>query len=432
MSETKKGPAGNRSSLMQVRNRLIRPEEIWPPVGPEGLKLCEPPPLVEAAIYAPPGASPWMRGPKDAHRFYERSRRQVKASEVIINNRLFNTDGPPVVVSGAVQWQFIFGRDRKGGGGGGAGPGGDGSADGQRDETVQVDLDELLDIKNLELPNMERKKLARTEVTGLRISGLDTHGTRGDWARKDSVRRFIKRAAALTSANPELAPPEDSEFLIDVEKIPFARRDNQFWTYDTIKQPIFEAAVYLLTDKSGSMTKEMLENAYLFDYLTIYFLSKHYKHIHIYILGHTSSDPILYPSWKAMVDDKITGGTVISPSLKWIRKHARENHPPQKVNCYLVQCGDGDNYSSDLDPSRTEYNGLIDDGFNYIIFEETVGSNSFGGWGGDRWSDQSRLLQDMKPRKPGYFHVGKISDRASVFSEVKAEFKKRPAKTPTV
>jgi uncharacterized sporulation protein YeaH/YhbH (DUF444 family) len=129
-----------------------------------------------------------------------------------------------------------------------------------------------------------------------------------------------------------------------------------------------------------------------------------------------------------MTADRTSGGTVISPSLKWIRADAQQNNPPGKVNCYLIQGGDGDNYGSDSEICRREYNGMIDDGFNHIVWEETVGDGGFDMWGNSvsqRDSDHTRLMKQLAAEQPRNYHVGKLTDRESVFKEFRLAYKKR-------
>ena len=71
-----------------------------------------------------------------------------------------------------------------------------------------------------------------------------------------------------------MMPPEDSEFMVPVDLIPPDKaKDFWYWQFDEDRRPISQAAVYLLTDKSGSMTQGMLTLAYKIAYLVILFLT---------------------------------------------------------------------------------------------------------------------------------------------------------------
>jgi uncharacterized sporulation protein YeaH/YhbH (DUF444 family) len=421
MNDTKsEKPRSNQGGKLMTPRRqgLIKAAEIWPPVSEGELKFCEVPP-VPRGIYRVPGDSAWFRGSKDAHRFYERSRRENDNTQLILNNRHFDTTGNTVLVTGSTQWRFVFGRDNKGSGGGGGKSGGPDSPNSQDGVDVEVDIKDHPVFKDLELPNLERKKTARTEVVGVRLAGLDKTGTRSDWARKDSVKQYIRRVAGAVAADPSLAPEEDSDYLVPMELF-LTRRDNRFWTYDETRQPIIEATAYLLSDKSGSMTPVMFDLIYRFAWFAVTFLGMNYKGIKIIILGHTSGNPIEFANWEAMVKDKTSGGTVISPSIRWIRDHARQNNPAGKVNCYLIQGGDGDNYGADREPSRLAYLDLIQDGFNHIVWEETVeGSPS------NDDSEHTRLMKQLAAAHPRTIHVGKLSDPQSVITEFRLAYKKR-------
>jgi uncharacterized sporulation protein YeaH/YhbH (DUF444 family) len=431
MTKARTKPPGNggtkstRTKLTTSRpGSSVKASDIWPPVTESELKLCQPEPVIRA-IYRLPGDSGWFRGTKDAHRFYARSQREIKQNLGVINNRHFSTAGDTIMVTGATPWQFIFGRDNKGAGGkGGPGGGGTNSNDGVE---VEVDVKDHPLFKDLELPNLERKKTARTEVLGVRMAGLDKTGTRSDWARKDSMRNMIKRTAATTDPQ---HMPDDGELLVPDDAF-FARRDNRYWTYDETRQPIIEATVYLLTDKSASMGPSEFELIYLFNYCAITFLRMNYKFINIVILGHTHEQPIEYASWEAMTKDRTTGGTMISPSLRWIREHARVNYPPQKVNCYLIQGGDGDNSESDVADCRPAYMDLINDGFNHIVWMETSPGKSTTGFyvAGD--SKQTELFKKLAAAHPRLFHWGILKNRESVFLEFRRAYKRGGSKPST-
>jgi uncharacterized sporulation protein YeaH/YhbH (DUF444 family) len=259
------------------------------------------------------------------------------------------------------------------------------------------------------------------------MAGLDKTGTRSDWARKDSMRNMIKRTVATTDAR---HMREDSDLLVPDGAF-FARRDNRYWTYDETRQPIIEATVYLLTDKSASMGASEFELIYLFNHCAITFLRMNYKFINIVILGHTHDQPIEFPDWEAMTKDRTTGGTMISPSLRWIREHARVNYPPQKVNCYLIQGGDGDNSDSDVADCRPAYMDLINDGFNHIVWMETSPGKSTTGFYAAGDSKQTELLKKLAAAHPRLFHWGILKNRESVFSEFRRAYKRGGSKPST-
>jgi hypothetical protein len=411
------------------RRSLIKPEDIWPPVSADDLKFCAPPPLVAPGVYRAPGQFAWFRGPKDGARWLERSQREKTDAATILNNRLFSVEGDKITVhvTGDTQWKFIFGRDPKGGGGGGGGRKAGKDGDSQTEfeiEMTQEEIDNLL-FKGLELPNLIGKKSQVTELTGVRIEGLGKTGARSEWARKDTVRQFIKRVASIVAADPAQTYEIDvsSGFLLPVDKLPLSRLDQRYWQLAEVREPVSQALVYILVDRSGSVTQQMLELMYLFGFLLIRFLTRHYKHLKIVILGHTSDEPTEFPDWESLVKDRMTGGTTFSPSLKWIRRHAQEGNYLQTHNCYLAQGSDGDNYGADNQLSMREYMGMLDDGFNYIMFTELANSAMQG------WSDGARLLRDQIPEKyRKSIHVGRVYDRPSVFSEFQKALAKDAAR----
>jgi uncharacterized sporulation protein YeaH/YhbH (DUF444 family) len=426
--------------IRPVRRSLLKrkPELIWPPLEPgEELTIVEAPP-VAPAIYRGPGHV-WahFRGTEDAHRFWERAQAQAPLTlETVINNRHFQIDdleqGIRFKATGTTQWEYVFGRTPKRKRGDGSG-GKDGSqdGDGQIPFEILIDpkkLEEFL-FKGLELPHMEGKKAAaETELAGMKLVGLGRHGTHADFERYESLKHYILSIASFLLEHPEMMPPEDSELLVPVDMIPPDKaRDFWYWQFDEERRPISQAAVYLLTDISGSMTQEMRTLAYKIAYLVIRFLQGRYEKLKIIILGHTSGDPIEYPNWQAMVDDKQTGGTVISKSLQWIRKHAWANNPPNAWNCYGCQAGDGDNYGSDNALCLKALKALFDDGFNFWFFWETLDQMPWNG----RWSAYADALRQLDKKYFDMVYIGRIINDKTLVEEFRKAFTKRTARQKT-
>jgi uncharacterized sporulation protein YeaH/YhbH (DUF444 family) len=372
-----------------------------------------------------PGQFAWFRGPKDAARWYERNKKKGAApADLLLNNRIFDVEGEgmTVHVHGDEQWQFIFGRDdgKAGGSGSGAGKGG---KDGDAGFDIHIspeDLDKIL-FEGLELPKMIRKKSTETEMVGLKLAGLDKTGSRSDWARKETVREYFKRAAGAIAADPRLAPLPGSGLLVPADKLPLARRDFRFWQYDSVRQPITKCTVYILVDRSGSMTEEALKLIFLYDYLLVRFLTRHYKFIRIVFLGHTSDEPKQYADWEEMRKDRLSGGTKFSPALKWVLDHARSNGYLASDNCYLFQGSDGDNWQDDESSSLGYYRQMIDSGFNFIFY-----TNAETPYGSGSWPDSVAGLPEPYRSQ---IHVGRLTDQASVLREFQNALRKNAART---
>jgi uncharacterized sporulation protein YeaH/YhbH (DUF444 family) len=393
----------------------IKAGDIWPPVAEKDLVFCPAPPPVPRATVRSPGQFAWFRGPADAARYVERSKRKKPVTvDDILNNRIFELDLERLStqVSGDTQWKFIFGRDRKGGGGGGKGPGGQGNSDSENDFDIEVDTNEAEEelFRRLELPRLIRKRSTETEMVGLRISGLDKTGARADLARKDTIREYFKRATAAVAADPEFVPDPESNLLVPVDKLALAKRDFRYWQCEEIRQPITKATVYLLIDRSGSVTKEMLDLSFLFNSLLVRFLMKQYKHLRLVFLGHTDGAPKEYATWDEMITDRWSGGTVFSPSLRWILDHAQGNGYLATDNCYLFQGSDGDNIVSDTQPSLAAYRALLDAGFAFIAYQETPMLPG-------RWAEGGMSLRTLGSPYAERIHVGSLSTRGDVLRE---------------
>ncbi len=430
MSKVKKPRvARGKSSLHIPANR------IWPPVAAEDLVLCDPPAPVEQGVYLPPGSFSFDRGPVDAMRYFERSARNVKPLTIdeILNNRIFDIDNEALKrhVVGEIQWRFIFGRDQGGGGGGGSGKGsGKSQGDGESGIDIDYDKEEIEDtlFKNLELPNLIKKKAApQSEVVGHKLSGLGPAGSRAELSLKDSLRRRARRVAALMSSNPELKPPADSPFLVPpISEIPLARRDKRYWQFEEIREPITQAVLYALVDRSPSVDEAMLKNIYLFYNLKFRFLKKNYKHVELVMVAHGTKH-VLCATEDEFRTVKVDMGTAFRDSLQFIRQHALETYNPDSWNCYLDQATDGDMSDSE-DEMRKDYRDLIDAGFNYITYLE-VTSESSGRSGRISWDKGGRAIQGLPQPYLQDVYLAKIWNKQTVFEEFVKSLRKDAIRT---
>ncbi len=196
---------------------------------------------------------------------------------------------------------------------------------------AEVSIDELVDIllKELNLPWMEDTKSSEIEVETEDMSSIERKGILPNLDIKKTLFENIKRNAA--KGNPK---------IVDINE-----NDLRYRTWETNKERHSNAAVYLMMDRSGSMSKEKTYIAKSFYFWMVQFLKKRYKNISLIFIAHDAR------AW--VVDEKeffgvnSSGGTLCSTAFELAYDHIQENHPPSSWNNYVFEFSDGDNWGDD-------------------------------------------------------------------------------------
>jgi len=206
-----------------------------------------------------------------------------------------------------------------------------GNEEGEVAFEAEVSIDELVDIllEELNLPWMEPNKSAAIEVETEDLSSIEKRGILPNLDVKKTLFENLKRNAAKGSA-----------------KIGNINEDDlRYRTWETNKEYHSNAAVYLMMDRSGSMSQEKTYIAKSFYFWMVQFLKRRYKNISLIFIAH---DARAY-----MVDEKdffkvsSSGGTLCSTAFELAYEHIQANHPPSSWNNYVFEFSDGDNWGED-------------------------------------------------------------------------------------
>ena len=196
---------------------------------------------------------------------------------------------------------------------------------------AEVSIDELVDIllEELNLPWMEPDKSSSIEVETENLSSIEKKGILPNLDLKKTLFENLKRNAAKGDAK--------------VGNI--NENDLRYRTWETNKEYHSNAAVYLMMDRSGSMSQEKTYIAKSFYFWMVQFLKRRYKNISLIFIAH---DARAY-----MVDEKdffkisSGGGTLCSTAFEMAYEHIQNNHPPSSWNNYVFEFSDGDNWGED-------------------------------------------------------------------------------------
>ncbi len=258
-------------------------------------------------------------------------------------------------------------------GGGKGGKEGATDGEGEDDFVFTLTRDEFLDIffDDLKLPNLVKAKLKDVRSPKPVRAGYSVDGppsklnrvqtVRNSFARRIALRRpktetILAAEAELAAAEAESAPDADKIALLR-EKVTRLKRlrttiafidpfDLKYNRFERVPKPTTQAVMFCLMDTSASMSESLKDLAKRFFMLLYVFLTRHYQHVQIVFIRHTSV--------ASEVDENTffhsteTGGTIISSAFEEMLKVVKARYPVSDWNIYAAQASDGDNASVDM------------------------------------------------------------------------------------
>lgn len=295
-----------------------------------------------------------QRGKRDADRHKERLRKAAKDNmkEIISSEDIISTDGSgkkiKIPVKYLEQWRFKHGNNKKnhgvGHGGQGAKPGdilgqdpdkSDSNKAGDKQGDMlfeEFSLDEIINMmmEDLNLPWLEDKpEKVEIETETILYNDVSKKGLMPNLDIRRTLKENLKRNAAKGS-------PKVGGFKQD---------DLRYKTYDIQKDYRSNAAVYLIMDRSGSMTTEKKYIAKSFFFWMVQFIKKKYKNVELVFIAHDTE------AYLCNENDFFTmaesGGTKCSSGFDSALKHIKHYHPQDSWNNYVFAFSDGDNYEED-------------------------------------------------------------------------------------
>ena len=241
-----------------------------------------------------------QRGKRDADRHKERLRKAAKDNmkEIISSEDIISTDGSgkkiKIPVKYLEQWRFKHGSNKKnhgvGHGGQDSKPGdiihidpepGDKKAGDNKGEMLfeEFSLDEIINMmmEDLNLPWLEDKpEKVEIETETIMYSDISKKGLMPNIDLRRTLKENLKRNAAK-------GDPKVRNFKQD---------DLRYKTYDIKKDYRSNAAVYLVMDRSGSMTTDKKYVAKSFFFWMVQFIKKKYSNVELVFIAHDRRLPL--------------------------------------------------------------------------------------------------------------------------------------------
>ena len=216
---------------------------------------------------------------------------------------------------------------------------------------VEVTLEELAEylFANLDLPDLEKKRFRFIKDKKLRRSGYRKKGMRTKLAKKETIKRKIRRKKRAI-ANGTYDPESD-------ERFPFHEDDLKYKHMKIKNIENSSAVVFFVMDVSGSMDKNKKYLARSFYFLLYQFLRYRYEKIEVVFISHSTDAHEV--DEEAFFQRATNGGTIMSSALELEQEIITKRYHPSSWNIYTFYCGDGENWHTDNDKTIKLLNELI-------------------------------------------------------------------------
>lgn len=298
-------------------------------------------------------AIPWdlrRRGLQDSIRHDKRVKEAIRQNlkELIAEEAIITSDGQRLVkipLRYLEQYRFRFGRW---GGGAGQGPGavgeglardgGPGDGEGPPGEQpgapvyeAEIAVEELtrLMLEDLALPWLEDKEAPACPAPTYQFDEVRRKGALAHLDKKRTLVENLKRQAARR--HPKVGDLREA--------------DLRFKVWSAREAPHAQAAVYLLMDRSGSMTTEKKYIAKSFFFWLVRFLRLKYATVAPVFIAHDTEAQVVPERDFFTLSN--SGGTRCSSAYRVALDHLRRHHPPARWNTYVFHFSDGDNWEAD-------------------------------------------------------------------------------------
>jgi uncharacterized protein len=377
---------------------------------------------------------PWdlrRRGLKDSIRHDKRVRQAIKDNlkELIAEETIITSDGQKVVkipVRYLDQYRFIFDRATNGSGvgqgpgnvgdvvasdGDEAQPGQAGNQPGQAIYEAEISLDDLtrMMLEDLALPWLEQKEKSQVKTQAWRYEDIRKKGSLANLDRRRTLKQNLKRQASTGQKKLGKITDDDLRF-----RVPESHDEFQS-----------NCAIYLLMDRSGSMTTEKKYITKSFFFWMVRFLQLKYRTVETIFIAH-DTDATVVPE-KDFFTISNSGGTMCSSAYALTLDHITKHHPATRWNNYVFHFSDGDNFSDDnarcqsLVKELLKVSSMV--GYGEVNYEEFFTTRAGGrGTISPQWST---LLHEFTAIKDPHFVTVTIAKREQVYEALREFLKVR-------
>jgi sporulation protein YhbH len=330
---------------------------------------------------------PWdlrRRALKDSIRHDRRVQDAIRKhlKELIAEENIITSDGKKLVkipLRYLDQYRFRFGRLASGAGRGpgdvgeivardrerGEGHEPPGDQPGEQVYEAEIAVEELtrMMLEDLALPWLEAKEPQAIPTTTYHFDEVRRKGALANLDKKRTLRENLKRQAA--HQQPKVGA--------------FHEADLRFKVWSVREAPHANAAVYLLMDRSGSMTTEKKYIAKSFFFWLVRFLRLKYTTVDTVFIAH-DTEAMVVPEQDFFTISN-SGGTLCSSAYRVALEHLQHHHPKARWNTYVFHFSDGDNWEEDNPRCKALVTQLLDHtamvGYGEIRYRDEA---TFYGW----------------------------------------------------
>ena len=365
---------------------------------------------------------PWdlrRRALKDSIRHDKRLKEAIRQNlkELIAEENIITAEGKKLVkipLRYLDQYRFRFGEMGSGTGQGKGHVGEVIARDGERNEGSEQPGDQPgeqvyeAEIAVEELAHMMLEDLALPWLEDKEAQQITTHTYDfDDVRRKGSMAHLDKKRTLLENLKRHAAHKEPKVGA-------FRDADLRFKVWSVREEYHSNAAVYLLMDRSGSMTTEKKYIAKSFFFWLVRFLRLKYQTVDMVFIAHDTEAQVVPEQDFFTISN--SGGTMCSSAYRIALEHIQQTHPHARWNNYVFHFSDGDNWHDDNSHCRALVTQLLDHttmvGYGEIRYQDEA---SFYGGTNAYNSSWSTLHQELSTIPHQRFMTVAIKQKADVY-----------------
>ena len=375
---------------------------------------------------------PWdlrRRALKDSIRHDTRVKEAIRKNlkELIAEETIITSDGKKLVkipLRYLDQYRFRFGQLRGGAGQGrgqvgdviardgerGAGGEPPGDQPGEQVYEAEVAVEELtrMMLEDLALPWLEAKEQRELAAATYAFDEVRRKGAMANLDKRRTLRENLKRHAAHNA--PKVGAFNDT--------------DLRFKAWNAREEPHSNAAVYLLMDRSGSMTTEKKYIAKSFFFWLVRFLRLKYATVETVFIAHDTEAQVVPERDFFTISN--SGGTMCSSAYRVALAHIQQVHPKARWNTYVFHFSDGDNWEEDNPRCRELVTQLLAHtamvGYGEIRYRDEA---TFYGWVKSFNPAWSTLHKELSAIAHPRFVTIAIKQKEDVYQALQAFFGRR-------
>jgi sporulation protein YhbH len=245
---------------------------------------------------------------------------------------------------------------------------------------AEISVEELtrMMLEDLALPWLEDKEEQQITTTAYHFDDIRRKGSMANIDKKRTLIENLKRHAA--HKQPKVGD--------------FHEADLRFKVWSVQQEQHSNAAVYLLMDRSGSMTTEKKYIAKSFFFWLVRFLKLKYQTVDMVFIAHDTEARIVPEQDFFTISN--SGGTMCSSAYRLALEHIQQTHPKARWNNYVFHFSDGDNWAEDNARCKTFIAQLLEQtsmvGYGEIRYADEA---TFYGWGNAYQPGWSTLHQEL-------------------------------------